>query len=88
MVLIVFINYIVGYWRKYIFLCSRTICLLFCGRHHGGEAVVGCRDADWARGNTAVTSSWLLLVERVAGAFVANQFALVLGRTMQSEGGR
>ena len=50
--------------------------------------MVGCRDADWARGNSAVTSSWLLLVERVTGAFVANQFALVLGRTMQSEGGR
>jgi hypothetical protein len=50
--------------------------------------VVGPRDANWARGNSAVTSSWLLIVERAVGAFVANQIALVLGRTMQLAGGR
>jgi hypothetical protein len=50
--------------------------------------MVGRRDAYWACGNSAVTSSWLLHVERAAGAFVANQIALVLGRTMQSAGGQ
>jgi hypothetical protein len=49
--------------------------------------MVGHRDAYWASSNSAVTSSCLLLVERAAGAFVANQIALVLGRTMQSAGG-
>jgi len=50
--------------------------------------VVGRRDAYWASSGSAVANSWLLLVERAAGAFVANQIALVLGRTMQSAGGR
>ena len=50
--------------------------------------MVGRRDAYWASGGSAVANSWLRLVERAAGAFVANQIALVLGRTMQSAGGR
>jgi hypothetical protein len=62
--------------------------VLFFGDDHGEEAVVGRRDSYWGSGGSAVTSSWLLLVERTAGAFVANQIALVLGRTMQSAGGR
>ena len=56
--------------------------MLFFGDDHGKEAVLGRRDAYWASGGSAVTSSWLLLVERTAGAFVANQIALVLGRTV------
>ena len=80
--------FVVGFGRKYGFLCSRTKFALFFGDDHGGEAVVGRRDAYWARGNSAVTSSWLLLVERAAGAFVANQIAPLLGRTMQLAGGR
>ena len=59
----------------------------FVGDDHGGEAMVDRSDANWAHGNSAVTSSWLLLVVRAVGAFVANQIALVLGRTMQQLGG-
>ena len=47
---------------------------------HGREAVVGRRDANWAHGISAFTSSWLLLVARAAGAFVVNQIALVLSQ--------
>ena len=62
--------------------------MMLFGDDYGREAMVGRRDAYWASGGSAVTSSWLLLVERTAGAFVANQIALVLGRTMQLTGGR
>ncbi len=63
--------------------------MLFFGDGHGGEAVVGRRDAYWASGGPAVTNSLLLSVLFwAAGTLVANQIALVLGRTMQSAGGR
>ena len=62
--------------------------MLFFGDDHGGEAVVGRRDAYWASGGPAVTNSLLQSVLWVVGTLVANQIALVLGRTMQSAGGR
>ncbi len=62
--------------------------MLFFGDDHGGEAVVGRSDAYWASGGPAVTNSLLLSVLWAAGTLVANQIALVLGRTMQSAGGR
>ena len=34
--------------------------MLFLGDDHGGEAVVGRRDANWARGNPTVTNILLL----------------------------
>jgi hypothetical protein len=61
--------------------------VLFFGDDHGGEAVVGRRDAYWASGGSTVTNSLLLSVLWALGAFVANQIALVLGRTMQLVGG-
>ncbi len=62
--------------------------MLFFGDNHGEEAVIGRRDAYWASGGSTVTNSLLLSVLWAVGAFVANQIALVLGRTMQSAGGR
>jgi hypothetical protein len=64
-----------------------NLCCFF-GDDHGGEAVVGRRDAYWASGGSTVTNSLLLSVLWAVGMFVANQIALVLGRTMQSVGGR
>ena len=61
--------------------------MLFFGDDHGGEGVVGRRDAYWAIGGPALTNSLLLSVLWVAGTLVVNQIALVLGRTMQSAGG-
>jgi hypothetical protein len=80
----------VGFGRKYWFLCSRTEFVFFFGDDHGGEAMVGRRDAYWASGGPTITNSLLLLLSVLwaAGSLVANQIALVLGRTMQSAGGR
>jgi hypothetical protein len=66
-----------------------NLCCFF-GDDHGGEAMVGRRDAYWASGGPAVTNSLLLSVLWAAGTLVANKIALVLGRTMQSQsaGGR
>ena len=64
-----------------------NLCCFF-GDNHGGEAMVGRRDAYWASGGSTVTNSLLLSVLWALGMFVANQIALVLGRTMQSVGGR
>ena len=64
-----------------------NLCCFF-GDDHGGEAVVGRRDAYWASGGPAVANSLLLSVLWAAGTLVANQIALELGRTMQSAGGR
>jgi hypothetical protein len=61
--------------------------VLFFGDAHGGEAVVGRRDAYWASGGPAVTNNLLPSVLWAAGTLVANQIALVLGRTMQLAGG-
>ena len=64
-----------------------NLCCFFCD-NHGGEAVVGQRDAYWASGGSAVTNSLLLSAVWVVGAVFADRIALVLGRTMQSAGGR
>jgi len=61
--------------------------VLFFGEDHGGEAVVGHMDANWACGNSAVTDVLLLFAVWVVGAVFADRIALVLGRTMQSAGG-
>ena len=61
---------------------------VFFGDDNGGEAVVGRRDANWACGNSAVTDVLLLSAVWVVGAVFADRIALVLGRTMQSAGGR
>ncbi len=61
--------------------------MLFFGDDHGGEALISHMDAYWASGGSAITNSLLLFLWAVE-AFVANQIALVLGRTMQSVGGR
>ncbi len=45
---------------------------VFWGDDHGGEAVVGRRDADWASGRYAVTSSLLLSVLWAVGTFGAD----------------
>ncbi len=64
--------FVVGFGRKYCFLCSRTEFALFFGDYHGGEAVVGRRDAYWASGRSAVTNSLLLSVLWVVGTFGAD----------------
>ncbi len=42
--------------------------VLFFGDDHGGEAMVGRRDAYWASGGSAVTNSLLLSAGWVVGA--------------------
>ncbi len=49
--------------------------------------MVGCRDANWACGNSAITDVLLLSAVWVVGAVFADRIALVLGRTMQLVGG-
>ncbi len=43
---------------------------VFWGDDHGVEAVVGLRDADWASGHSAITSSLLLSVLWAVGSLV------------------
>ena len=45
---------------------------VFLGDNHGGEAVVGRRDADWASSHSIVTSSLLLSVFWAVGTFGAD----------------
>ena len=47
--------------------------MLFFGDDHGGEAVVGRRDAYWASGRSAVTNSLLRSVLWVVGTFRADR---------------
>jgi hypothetical protein len=60
--------------------------VLFFGDDHGGEAVVGCRDAYWASGESAVTNSLLLFAVWVVGAVFANRNALALGGILNQQG--
>ena len=59
---------------------------MFFGDDHGGEAVVGCRDAYWASGESAVTNSLLLFAVWVVGAVFANRNALALGGILNQQG--
>jgi hypothetical protein len=56
------------------------------GDDHGGEAVIGRRDTDWARGNSAVTNILLLSAVWVVGAVFANRNAPALGRILNQQG--
>ncbi len=60
--------------------------MLFFGDDHGGEAVVGRRDAYWASGGSAVTNSLLLSSVWVVGAVFANQNAPALGGILNQQG--
>ncbi len=60
--------------------------MLFFGDDHGGEAVVGCRDAYWASGGSAVTNSLLLSAVWVVGAVFADRNAPALGGILNQQG--
>ncbi len=77
----------VGFGREYSFLCSRTEFVLFLGDDHGGEAVVGCRDAYWASGGSTITNSLLLSAVWVVGAIFADRNAPALGEILNQQGG-
>jgi len=58
----------------------------FFGDDHGGEAVVGHRDAYWASGGSAVTNSLLLSAAWVVGAVFAERNAPELGGILNQQG--
>jgi len=60
--------------------------VLFFGDDHGGEAVVGRRDAYWASGGSAVTNSLLLSTFWVVGAVFADRNAMALGGILNQQG--
>ncbi len=61
--------------------------MLFFGDDHGGEAVVGRRDAYWVSGgSSAVTNSLLLSAVWVVGAVFANRNAPALGGILNQQG--
>ena len=60
--------------------------MLFFGDHHGGEAVVGRRDAYWASGGSAVTNSLLLSAVWVVGVVFADRNAPALGGILNQQG--
>jgi hypothetical protein len=55
------------------------------GDDHGGEAVVGRRDANWAHGNSAVTNILLLSAVWVVGAVFANQNTSALDKILDQQ---
>ncbi len=59
---------------------------MFFGDDHGGEAVVGHRDANWARDNSTVTDVLLLSTVWVVGAVFANRNAPALGGILNQQG--
>jgi hypothetical protein len=59
---------------------------LFVCDDHGGEAVVGRRDAYWARGRSAVTNSLLLSAVGVVEAVFADRNASALGGILNQQG--
>ena len=61
--------------------------MLFLGDDHGGEAVVGRRDANWARGNPAVTNILLLSAVWAVEAVFADQNAPGTRPESRSAGG-
>ena len=56
------------------------------GDNHGGEAVVGRRDTDWAHGNSIVTNILLLSAVWVVGAVFADRNATALGGILNQQG--
>jgi hypothetical protein len=60
--------------------------VLFFGNDHGGEAVLGRRDAYWASGGSAVTNSLLLSAVWVVGAVFADQNAPALDGILNQQG--
>jgi len=60
--------------------------VLFFGDDHGGESVVGRRDAYWASGGSAITNSLLLSAVWVVGAVFADRNAPVLGGILNQQG--
>ncbi len=71
---------------KYRFLCSRTRIVVFFGDDHGGEAMVGRRDTNWARGISAITAVLLLSPVWVMGAVFADRNAPALGGILNQQG--
>ncbi len=62
---------------------------MFFGDDHVEEAVVGRRDANWARGNSAVTNDLLLSPVWVVGEVFFGWNAPALGGILnQQDGGR
>jgi hypothetical protein len=59
---------------------------LFFGDDHGGEAVIGRRVANWARGNSAITNILLLSAVWAVGAVFANRNAQALGKILNQQG--
>jgi len=60
--------------------------VLFFGDDHGGEALVGRRDAYWASGGSTITNSLLLSAVWEVVAVFADQNALALGRILNQQG--
>ena len=60
--------------------------LCFFCEDHGGEALVGCRDANWARGNSAITNVLLLSAVWVVGAVFADRNAPALDGILNQQG--
>jgi hypothetical protein len=56
------------------------------GEDHGGEAVVGRRDANWAPRNSAVTNILLLSAVWVVGAVFADRNTPALGGILDQQG--
>ena len=59
---------------------------MFLGDDHGGEVVIGRRDANWAHGNSAVTDILLLSAVWVVGAVFADPNAPALGGILDQGG--
>ncbi len=59
---------------------------MFFGDDHGGEAVVGCRDTNWACGNSAITNILLLSAVWVVGAVFADRNAPALRGILDQQG--
>jgi hypothetical protein len=55
------------------------------GDNHGGEVVVGHRDANWARDNSTITNILLLSTVWVVGADFADWNAPALGRILDQQ---
>ncbi len=59
---------------------------MFLGDDHGRDAVIGPRDANWARGNSAVTDILLLSAVWAVGAVFADWNAPALGGILDQRG--